>query len=435
MKRFLRKEIEETPPRSIVLIWLIVAAEMGFDLATTIIAFRSFLEDDTCCGKPITLGKLPLGSTIPFFLLVVAELAFLIRAIMLTLWPSMLTGDDDTENTDDLEDPQNRRPKRGCFARYFCCVMRLNARIVFQVISLLVLLNPFFGCVIAWILMYQSDKTEAFVVLGLEGASLILHFISVWLEGTFKTWSQIFYNLIPVIPFSVSIGLVLFYLKQGGVCYLVEDHVFKFTGCEICNITGVPEPCPNSTNLFSGFDSLVSSDTTFDDVKGKLLERTWQGTYCSAERSFCFYDYDDGKQPRINADNSTAVPTTFLDDVTSAPDTSPSDGDDEDGDDTSSPTPAPQLPIESPTERPVSPTEPPRTPEPTEVPMPETDPPTIKPTLRSTPNPTPSPTSEPNDTDTGNDGGGEGSDGFNMDEIGSDGFNPNDLFNRQLDLN
>jgi hypothetical protein len=57
MRRFLPgKEIEERPPRSIILIWVIVAAELGFDFATTIIAFISFLEDDTCCGKPITLG-------------------------------------------------------------------------------------------------------------------------------------------------------------------------------------------------------------------------------------------------------------------------------------------------------------------------------------------------------------------------------------------
>jgi hypothetical protein len=50
------KNIEEKPSRSIVLVWLIVAAELGFDLGTTIIAFRSFLEDDSCCGSPISLG-------------------------------------------------------------------------------------------------------------------------------------------------------------------------------------------------------------------------------------------------------------------------------------------------------------------------------------------------------------------------------------------
>jgi hypothetical protein len=129
----------------------------------------------------------------------------------------MLTGEDDTEEND-LEDPQgNKKLKRSCFARNVCCILRLKVRFVMQIINFLVLLNPFFGCIIAWMLMYQSSKTEAFVVLGMEGASLILHFISVYLEGATKTWGQILWNAIPVLPFFISIGLVFYYLKQGGV--------------------------------------------------------------------------------------------------------------------------------------------------------------------------------------------------------------------------
>ena len=52
MRRFIPKDDEEEKPaRSIVLIWVIVAAELGFDLGTTIIAFQAFLEEDTCCGN------------------------------------------------------------------------------------------------------------------------------------------------------------------------------------------------------------------------------------------------------------------------------------------------------------------------------------------------------------------------------------------------
>jgi hypothetical protein len=57
IRRFLPgKEIEEKPSRSIVLVWLIITAELGFDLGTTIIAFQSFLDEDSCCGRPINLG-------------------------------------------------------------------------------------------------------------------------------------------------------------------------------------------------------------------------------------------------------------------------------------------------------------------------------------------------------------------------------------------
>lgn len=57
IRRFLPgKKIEEKPSRSIVVVWLIVAAELGFDLGTTIIAFQAFLEEDSCCGNAIMLG-------------------------------------------------------------------------------------------------------------------------------------------------------------------------------------------------------------------------------------------------------------------------------------------------------------------------------------------------------------------------------------------
>jgi hypothetical protein len=164
-------------------------------------------------------SSIPISSTIPFFLLVVAELAFLIRAISLTLWPSMMAGGDDDTEPDDLEDPSRRR-KRSTFMRYCCCFFRWKIQVLLKVVNFLVLLNPFFGCIIAWILMYQSDKTEAFIVLGLEGASLILHFVSVWLEGSFHTCKEIAFHCIPLIPFFISIGLVAYYLKQGGVVSL-----------------------------------------------------------------------------------------------------------------------------------------------------------------------------------------------------------------------
>ena len=79
------------------------------------------------------------------------------------------------------------------------------------ILGFLVLLNPFFGCVIAWMLLYQSDKDEAFVVLGLEGASLMLHFISVWIEGSVKNCRTFLCHMIPLIPFLASIGLTSFY--------------------------------------------------------------------------------------------------------------------------------------------------------------------------------------------------------------------------------
>jgi hypothetical protein len=215
---------------------------------------------------------------------------------------------------------------------------------------------------------------------------------------------------------------------------LVEERLFKFTGCEICNISDVLQPCPNSTNLFAGFDTVAS----FDDIKNKVKERTTQGTYCaiegSGEKSFCFYDYNSGElEPVNNAEyiaslNTTAAPSaqSFEQEVTAPPVTPPS---------TPAPTEflappddltQPSVPVstEAPTDGVPAPTDEP-VPAPTDEPVPvPTDLPTDIPTKLVTRSPTAAPVDAP---DPGPD---NGSDGFNMDEIGSDAFNPNDFFGK-----
>jgi hypothetical protein len=286
-RRLIRnKEDKEKLPRTLVIIWVVVAAELGFDFATTIIAFLSFLKEATCCDKPIELvvGNIPFITTIPFFVLVMVELVMLIRVIVMTLWPKASSTRDD-----DIESIEQSTCRRCC-----CYCLKMKAKGLMGFMNYLVLLNPIFGCLIAWMLMYQSDKTEAFTVLGLEGASLILHFASVCLEGSFRTCRQITFHSLPLIPFFVSIGMVGYYLKQGGVCYIPKEKIFRFSGCEICpNLLGVPEPCPkNISDIFdfSGGDMPNSLDSIWDEITG----RTTQSTYCSADVSFCFFDYDSG---------------------------------------------------------------------------------------------------------------------------------------------
>jgi hypothetical protein len=289
--------MEETPPKSLVLIWVVVSAELAFDLATTIIAFLALVEEDECCGEQISLGPIPMTVTAPFFLLVLAELSFLFRAVVLTLWPSIFTGEVTDED-------REIRAARGFWKKWLCCWLRWKAKLVLKILNFLVLLNPFFGCVIAWMLLYQSNKVEAFVVLGLEGGSILLHFFSVYLEGSCKTWGQFACHCVPLIPFFISIALILFYLKQGGVCYLVESELFVFTGCELCadGFPPVDNKCLiNGVNVTVGSDGLFNFDEIegFSDVGGALKQRVEQGKYCgnlqegegAPDESFCFFSY------------------------------------------------------------------------------------------------------------------------------------------------
>jgi hypothetical protein len=282
------KKVEERPKRGLIVIWLVVLAELAFDLGTTIIAFQAMMEDDDCCGYELNLGPLPLTVATPFIFLICLELTILIRAVVLTLWPSCMD-----KPADESEDG----PKRSKLSKCLCCCLRWNVRVLLKFINVLVLLNPFFGCVIAWMLLYQSDKTESFIVLGLEGGSIILHFISVKLEDSVVTFKQFLFHCLPLVPFFVSVVLVLVYLKQEGVCYIVEKTVFQFNGCEICP-DGFP-PVDGNCVLANGTVISVGDSGIFDipnDLDGLTAKTSLQGTFCGDDHedystNFCFFDY------------------------------------------------------------------------------------------------------------------------------------------------
>lgn len=166
---------------------------------------------------------------------------------------------------------------------------------VLSVLNMLTLLNPFFGCLIAWMLLYQSDKTEAFVVLGLEGFSIILHFVAVRLEGGLRTrWSKLIHS-VTILPFLVSVILMLIYLREGGVCYVVESQLFLFSGCEVCPETGTP---PDENGMcgdfaLTGAGGVVGDLENFDITNlGALTDRgALQDSYCSEKVNFCFYSF------------------------------------------------------------------------------------------------------------------------------------------------
>jgi len=407
---------EVNPPKSLVIIWLLMAAELGFDLITTGIVFFSSIGKTECCGFVVSMGPLPMTTTVPFFLLIVAEIIFLGRAILLTLWPSIFetsriathgydddnnedynhdqvgfevavatdkkltaTGvDDDANNNDDknndearnkaistskeavkektssqsdsgskdndddndddnnndvkelymdeipefIDNNNNQKRGRSYLKRVCCCFLRWNARMVLAVLNLLTLLNPFFGCVIAWILLYQSDKNESFVVLGIECLSIILHFVSVRMEGGLRTWCSKLLHSVALLPFFVTVILVLVYIREGGVCYSVEKEMFLFSGCELCPVELVPPDSngmctatvSNGTSIdddgnytafsyslegVSGgflqeFQSLGSSINGLKDMQNlaSLIDRgAEQDSYCSPDINFCFYTF------------------------------------------------------------------------------------------------------------------------------------------------
>jgi hypothetical protein len=255
------------PTRALIILWLVLAAELVMDIVTTVISFNALVRDGYCCGKVIDLGRLPLGITIPFFLLILIELTLLIYSVKLTLFRAK--EDTEIEEMQRQEAPKWKGKGEG---KLFVLpqVHNKDGIIWFRFINVLVLLNPFFGCLVAWMLLYQSNKRECFSVLGLEAASLLLHWASVYLEGNKQTWYSRLIHCIPLIPFLVTVLVILIYIQEGGVCYLVADSLFWYEGCLICEDGSLPDG-----------DGLCPGD-----------DKGAQGDFCGNEtESFCFYEY------------------------------------------------------------------------------------------------------------------------------------------------
>jgi hypothetical protein len=292
---------EQRPPKSLVLIWVVMAGELVLDLATTIVALGSLLASDQCCGYPINLGPVPMIITVPFFFLVATELAFLVLAIFLTLFPTFF----DLQRAEQYDADGKVIMHRNFLRRCLCCFGRLKMNMIMRVLGLMVLLNPFFGCGIAWILLYHSDEKKVFLVLGLEGGSLCLHYIAVRLERAITSlWTLFLHGLVPLIPFCVAIGMTMIYLKQGGVCYSVEDAMFMLNGCDVC-LNGYP-PVDGLCHSQNGTSYLFSDQEVIlglADVKSidDSAASTKQRTYCAGENpdgpdvNFCFFDFEEGE--------------------------------------------------------------------------------------------------------------------------------------------
>lgn len=266
---FGRREIKiETPPKGVIIIWVLIALELLFDLITTSFAFKAFLTDPRhCCGEPIGKGSILSWSPFPFAFLVVAELGFLFRAMRLTMWPPNLTDDE-------LD------PNRSFCSKLFC---GSNPGIVIFVINLLTIINPFLGFFVAWMLIYESNEQEAYFVIGMESVAVLLHFVSLHYEGQAKTISSKLMHSIVIVPFLATGVLLSWFLQVKGICYNSDVNLFWFEGCEVCP-TGVPPDnglCPvietiNGTNTTVGYEQYFLWE----------LEQT---NYCTDELRMCFF--------------------------------------------------------------------------------------------------------------------------------------------------
>jgi hypothetical protein len=270
-------EVEiDKPPKILMIIWILMLAELGLDLVTSAIAFLAFLKDPgMCCDVQINSGIGPLAVAIPFFFLVMSELIFLLRAIVLFLGPNVMAGEDgDIENVP--------------ISKKIVCCCKWSSKFIMLLVNFLTIINPFFGFAIAWMLIYQSDKTEALTVMGIELVTIILHFISVHLEKAAKSWHMKLIHGIIIIPLLATIGVNVWFIHKGGVCYDSSLETFWYKGCEVC---GDGSPAIADTEFISKCPTTLSgsNETTYEFFDLLSLD---SNTTCTEEKKVCWFSYE-----------------------------------------------------------------------------------------------------------------------------------------------
>mmetsp|Transcript_38682 Transcript_38682/g.80348 ORF Transcript_38682/g.80348 Transcript_38682/m.80348 type:complete len:613 (-) Transcript_38682:245-2083(-) len=272
-KRLLEKKIkEEGGPRwnfLLAVVTVVTAAELGLDMGTTILSLVSIMSSFECCGEEIGVSPWLLGTTIPYFVLVMVEfilLGFSIKQARANTAKDKLRFkkidelDEDQEWFSDEEDNDNIDEVTGC------------QKDLGHVIHWVILLNPFLGCLIAWFLLYEvASKTEAFIILGLEGGAVFLMFVGCYLKRDKFTFNSLLLHGLPLIPLGALCFMIWYYLREGGVCF--KNGTFTFDGCELCSERD-PTPavggiCWNGANPY-------------------------QGTFCgdTPETRFCYFSYE-----------------------------------------------------------------------------------------------------------------------------------------------
>ena len=241
---------------------LVTFGELTLDLVTTILSFRQLANDFTCCEQKIDYGALSLAVTIPYFFLIIVELLML--AYSMFGWGG--GGDDKKKDKarSNLDDSDGFDDDSTVTVSWTCTMG--------EALSWVVCVNPFLGCLITWTLMYEIDnKNSALLILAIEGAAIVLMFVTIYLERNELSTCTLMVHLVPLVPFTVTCFVVWYYLEKGGICFIMKEKTYWFEGCEVC------------------------ADGWPPDVNGRCPDGDipLQDTYCDGtmEENFCYFSY------------------------------------------------------------------------------------------------------------------------------------------------
>ena len=266
--------------KPLLLTYVLLLAETMMDAITSAIGYAAFVQKDDCCGEPLQMGLIPALITFMFF--------FILIPIETILW---------LKGVASIFSPPSQEHHSRC-----CC--RWTAWAFARIINCLAFFNPFFAAGITWMLLYQSTKIGCYIVLGLETTCLCLHFICVYILDRDKlTRCTTIVHAIPILPLLFVVSIIFIYVRQGGICILVEDGTFYYSGCIVCDDGEPPidnQCCINRTVWNNYTDDLSGELVTIANFNVSCYEveqstlRLVQDTYCANGEDptkFCFFTF------------------------------------------------------------------------------------------------------------------------------------------------
>lgn len=274
-KMLVEKIAREPGPRwktTVILVAALTLIGLSIDLVTTIISCISLATTLSCCGTKIDTGSLTAGITIPYIVLLFVEftleLCNIRQARKNSAWDKErleLFDDggvlDDVEFFDENDSQEDYDEEKA----------RFHFR---EIIEWILLANPFLGCLLTWVLLYEvNDAGQAILILVLNSSSMFFKYCTVIVERAKCSVTTCVLNVVPLFPFAATIFIVNFYMQKGGICW--RDGSFWFDGCEMCKIGGTSVPAPK--------DALACPDGT----------PTYQDDHCGdiQSKTFCYFNY------------------------------------------------------------------------------------------------------------------------------------------------
>jgi hypothetical protein len=291
------KEYEYSmPPRATVIGWNLVLIELVLDLVIAVIAFSAFSGSKReCCGESFRHGAFPWITTLIFFFLVLFEVVLLNRAIFVTVSPRSINTtpirSKDEENHSSSDDSSadgytlSTASGDDPFTCIICCISDWSPKFLMSIVNFMTILNPYFGFLIAWVLMYQAEKGYSIAVISVVAINIILHLLSLYMQKSPKKWWLKLVHGSILIPFLCSIIMAAWYVKQGGRCYSVDMESFSHEGCEVC---------PNGSPLVNGNlcgETIYANGISQTTYKPFDVGQLDQGSTCSDATRACFISY------------------------------------------------------------------------------------------------------------------------------------------------